>query len=377
MSKSGPSFFAHVTSRRFVLTAIGLFAIDHQLEKTTVAQRATLGGFDTANRYTADSAARKTAVIAISAVEVAKYFHGERPVPPKALADVVTRLLRLHPSVLVVDVFTDGPGYSSALFNDSTFRSEQDALVWAKALDTVTSEALPILSGTTNPPGRSGLAVILADEDHLVRRFRPRYAATRVGPGSESIESLPLAAANAFRERPHGTVAIPDVLASDSVSIGLREYGRNPPLYLLDDVLSAASSGTAPDTALANKVLILGFIDGSDQVLTSRGVRAGPVVVADAVETLLDSRVAIRKLEAWKEWLSKILLSLLVGFIHFRLPRQHAAVTMIALTVAVIYGGFLVFERYGYWINYVLIVVGFWIEQLYGDATHSETHTTG
>ncbi len=374
MSDSGTSFLAHVTSRRFLLTLVGLLALDRWLEHTTVAQRATLGGFDTANLQTRTLDAGKTAVIAISAQETAKYFKGKRPVPPDALASVVTQLLRLNPSVLVVDVFTDGPGYSTALFADSTFGANQDAVVWARALDTTTAEALPILSGLDSPPGRSGLAVILADEDHLVRRFRPMYAATGQGP-AEGMASLPLAAARAFIEHPHGDTPVPQSIPSDTASIGLREYDRNPPLYLLDDVLTAAATGAALG-ALSNRVLVLGFIDGSDQVLTARGVRAGPVVVADAVETLLDDRPPIRRLPDWADWLSKIVLSLLVGFVHFRLPRQAAAAAMIVLTGCVVWGGLIVFERTGFWINYVLIVVGFWIEQLYGDATHADHHAT-
>ncbi len=369
-------FLAHVISRRFVLTLVGLFAFDWALENTTIAKRATLGGFDTASGFLKVYPAERTAVIGIGALDVAKYFSGQRPVPPIALANVVTQLLRLNPSVLVVDVFTDGPGYADSLFNSTDFRAQQEAVVWAQALHPTTSEALPILSGTPNPPGRSGLAVMLADEDHLVRQFRPRFTAIRVGPGVNGMESLPLAAANAFRERLHRPVSVSDSIMADTESIGLRAYERNPPLYLLDDVLTAAASGAPIDSTLANKVLILGFIDGSDQLLTSRGVRAGPEVVADAVETLLDSRVVIRKLELWKEVLSKVLLALLVGFIHFRLPRQLAAVSMICLTIFVILGGLWVLDQYGYWINYVLIVVGFWIEQLYGDATHRDNHAT-
>ncbi len=374
MNDTRTNFLSHVTSRRFLLTLVGLLVLDRLLEHTTVAQRATLGGFDTANLHTKTFDAGKTAVIAISAQEAAKYFKGKRPVPPDALASVVTRLLRLNPSVLVVDVFTDGPGYSNALFADSAFGANQDALVWARALDPSTAEALPILSGLNSPPGRSGLAVILADDDHLVRRFRPMYDATGQG-SANGIASLPLAAARAFVERPHGDARVPQSIPSDTASIGLREYDRNPPLYLLDDVLTAAASGTTVD-ALTNRVLVLGFIDGSDQVLTARGVRAGPAVVADAVETLLDDRPPIRRLPDWADWLSKVALSLLVGFVHFRLPRQMAAIAMIVLTVFVVYGGLLVFNYTGFWINYVLIVVGFWIEQLYGDATHADRHAT-
>lgn len=380
MSTSAPSrsYLAHVTTWRFVLTTAALFAIDFWLEHTTIAQRATLGGFDTASERIEMHEASRTAVVAISALETAKYFSGQRPIPPESLAHVVTRLLRLKPRILVVDIFTDGPGYGDNLFTDSVFLAEQDRVVWAQAVDTATSEVLPVLGGVANPPGRSGLASILIDDDRLVRRFRPRYASTGTGPMSDVIESLPLAAASAYVvARGQDSLKLAPGMPSDTGSIALRAYVRDPPFYLLDDVLTALPSLEASgDTTFTNKIVVLGFIDGSDQVLTASGVRTGPEVVADATETLLDARGAIRKMPAWAEWLGKILLALLVGFIHYRLSRRLAAASMVALTALVLYAGFLTFEYFGYWTNFVLIVVGMWIEQLYEAAAHSPEPAT-
>ena len=231
---------------------------------------------------------------------------------------------------------------------------------------------MPVLGGMSNPPGRTGLAAILADDDRLVRRFRPRYASSGAGPASEIVESLPLAAATAFVANGQDSTRLTNRLPSDTGSIALRSYRRDPPYYLLDDVMGAvpALAGRA-DSALSNRVLVLGFIDGTDQVLTARGMRSGPEVVADAVETLLDNRGAIRSFPRWAEWSSKIALALLVAFIHFRLPRRAAAASMVVLTALVIYAGFLTFEHFGFWTNFVLIVVGTWIEQLYEAAAHS------
>jgi hypothetical protein len=44
---------------------------------------------------------------------------------------------------------------------------------------------------------------------------------------------------------------------------------------------------------------------------------------------------------------------------------------MVVLTALVIGAGFLTFEYFGFWTNFVLIVVGTWIEQLYESATHA------
>lgn len=349
-----------------------LFSVDYWLEHTTIAQRATLGGFDTASERPELRPAERTAIVGISTLETAKYFAGRRPIPPDSLLSVVSKLLRLKPGALVVDVFTDVPGYSDSLVDASGIHAQQERLIWAQAVDTLTSAALPILSGMANPPGRSGLASIISGEDRLVRTFRLRYASVGTGPASDTIESLPLAAAKVLIEQVGGD-AITRRAPRDTASIALRPYLRDPPFYLLDDVLTALPALEAgSDTMFTKRAVVLGFIDGSDQVLTARGARAGPEVVADAIETVLDERGAIRKMPWYLEWLGKICLALLVGYIHYRFSRGLAAVSMVALTILVIYLGFISFEYFGFWTNFVLIVVGMWIEQLYeGAAAHS------
>lgn len=369
-SPGGRGFFAHVTSWRFVLTLACLFGVDGWLETTTIAERATLGGFDTAREFSKPQDGTHTAVVGISGLETAKYFGGKRPIPAESLAKVVTRLMRLRPRVLVVDVFTDGADYRRVQLTDSLVLSEQQRIVWAQSADTANGEMMPVLGGAPNPPGRTGLAAILADQDRLVRRFRPRYASSGVGPASELIESLPLAAANAFVADGRDSARITNNVPTDTGSIALRSYQHNPPYYLLDDVMGAVPAlAQRPDTAFSNRVLILGFVDGTDQVVTAGGMRSGPQVVADGVETLLDGRRAVRGFPFFAEWSAKIALALLVAFIHFRLPRPAAAASMVLLTGFVIYAGFLTFAYFGFWTNFVLIVVGTWIEQLYESAT--------
>jgi len=363
------TYWQHIASWRFALTLAVVFGIDFWLEHTTVAERAVLGGVDVASQRVATREAEHTAVIGIGPADVQRFFAGKRPIPPRALDSVVTSLMRLNPRVLVIDIFTDGPGYSDSLFTDSLVLRRQDQIVWAAALDTTSETVLPPLGGLSDPPGRVGLATILADEDRLVRAFRPRFVGTGSSPAADTVLSLPLAAALAYTpadEREHLTRRL-----SDSASVALRRYERAPPFYLLEDVLQSVPQrgGQAPPS-LADRVLVLGFIDGSDQVLTPRGVRSGPDVVADAIETLLDERGLITRLPAAVEWGIKLGLALLVAYIHYRLSPRAAIRTMIALAVLVVYGGFILFEHFGYWSSFILIVVGLWIEQLYEEVVH-------
>jgi CHASE2 domain-containing sensor protein len=370
-------FVGHITSWRYLITLLVLLTADLLLERTTVAERATLGGFDTAAERAAPQEAARTAVIGISPHEVAKYFGGRRPIPPSALLDVVNRLVRLKPRVLVVDVFTDDPAYRDLVARDTLLYAEQKRLVWAEVLDTVSAEVLPTLGGVSDAPGSTGLASVLADDDRLIRRFRLRFLATPTSPGRDTIETLPFAAARAYVATAKDSVKFAGRLPNDTASIALRIYEREPAFYLLDDVLSAETSvANTPNHALADKVIVLGFVDGSDQVLTPRGVRTGPQLVADATETLLDSRVAIRAFPRWLEWAAKLALALLIALIHYKLPPRVAALSMLVICVGVVYASFWVFDHSGYWVNFILIMVGLWIEQLYENVvpSHASSH---
>jgi CHASE2 domain-containing sensor protein len=376
LSRFRRGYIGHITSWRYLVTLVVLLAADLLLERTTVAQRATLGGFDTVSEHPELRPAQHTAVIGISAHEVEKYFGGHRPVPASVVLDVVTGLLKLKPSVLVVDVFTDAAAYRDLKSRDSLLYLEQQHLVWAEVLDTVSSEVLPILGGISDPPGNAGLASVLADDDRLIRRFRLRFLATPSGPGPDTLESLPFAAANAYVGAMKGAVKFAENLPRDTASIALRPYDREPAFFLLDDVLSeAASVASSPNNPFSDKVVVLGFVDGSDQVLTPRGVRTGPQVIADAIETVVDGRGAIRAFPRWREWVTKLALALLIALIHYKLPPRLAALSMIVMCVAVILGAFWIFEHTGYWTNFILIVVGLWIEQLYENVVPSHAES--
>lgn len=359
------SYLGHIASWRFALTFAVVFAADHWLEQTRVVERAALGAFDAAMERTDSRPAEKTAVVGISAEDVQRHFGGRRPVPAVALDSVVRRLLGLNVGVLVVDVFTDDSSYRSTVLSDTVLLARQQQLVWARFVDTTSGEVLPAVGGLADVPGRAGVAAMIADEDRLVRRFRLRFVGR--GAVSDTLMSLPQAAALAYaaRRAPTDTSKGGADALTDTSSIGLRVYGREPPFFLLDDVLSADAAQVGASKAFAGRVVVLGFIDGSDQVVTPHGIVPGPQVVADAIETAIDARPPIKPLSEWVVLLVNIGLALLIAFIHYKLPMRAGAAVMIPLAVVVAYASFFLLEQYGIWTNYILIVISIWIEQLY------------
>jgi CHASE2 domain-containing sensor protein len=376
------SYLRHVTSFGFLLTLAVVFAADYWLEHTRVVERAMLGGFDTALERSEPRNADCTAVVGITTEDVQRYFGGVRPIPAAGLDSVIRRLLKLDVGVLVVDIFTDDSTYRAKILADSLLLQRQASLVWAQFVDTTSGEVLPAVGGIA-VPGRSGVAAMTADEDRLVRRFPLRFATRRSAAGPDTVESLPYAATQALAahlsRRPRGD-AVPCMPVRytnarvDTGSVGLRTYIRNPSFYLLDDLLSADPTQVTATRRFSDRVVVLGFVDGSDQAITASGVRAGPHVVADAIETLIDERSAITSLPRWAEWLVKLALALLIAFIHYKLPPRVGAAVMIVLAVVVVRASFLILEHTGLWTNYILIVISIWIEQLYANISQSPHH---
>lgn len=378
------TYLSHIASWRFVLTLVLVLAADRWLEHTKVIERAVLGGYDTAlERSDTVYHANGTVVVGITSEDVARYFGGQRPIPAAALDSVIRRLLSLDPGVLVVDIFTDDSSYKSAVLADSLLLTRQEQLVWAQFVDTTNDEVLPAVGGISAVPGRAGVALMTADQDRLVRRFRLRFVTRGSAAAGDTLQSLPYAATLAYTERgrklgprddPHGGSVRLDGVPDDTGSIGLRPYLRDPPFYVLDDVLSADLKQVATSPKFAGKVVVLGFVDGSDQLLTPNGVRPGSEVVADAIETVLDKRKLIRPLPAWTDWLVKIALALLIAYIHYSLPPRYGAAVMIVLAILVVRASFSILAHSGIWTNYILVVMSIWIEQLYEDITHSPAH---
>lgn len=377
------TYLGHVTSFGFLLTLAVVFAADYWLEHTRVVERAMLGGFDTALERSEPHTADCTAVVGITAEDVQRYFGGVRPIPAAALDSVIRRLLNLDVGVLVVDVFTDDSTYKARILADSLLLKRQASLVWAQFVDTTNGEVLPAVGGIPDVPGRTGVAAMTADEDRIVRRFPLRFAARRSAAGPDTVESLPYAATQALAAHlSRGTTgnSVPCMplrytgARADTESVGLRTYTRSPPFYLLDDLLSADPSQVTAARRFSNRVVVLGFVDGSDQAITANGIRPGPHVVADAIETLIDERSAITSLPQWAEWLVKLALALFIAFIHYKLPPRVGAAVMIVLAVVVVRASFLILEHRGLWTNYILIVMSIWIEQLYANVSQSPRH---
>jgi hypothetical protein len=353
---------------RFVAFFIVLKLIMDWVEEFPSVQRALIPGADIAMMRTDTDSARRTSVIGITSDDVATHFAGQRPVPPESLLAVVAKLVKLEPRVLVVDVFTEGATYADSSV-DSLFaeiRNSNVQIVWAQAADTSAGGLLRVLGGRANVPGRIGLAAMLAEPDGLVRRVRMSF---QRGDAADDVHlrTLASAAIAACLDSLGGTDQ-PNVCAgaksipTDTSSVALRSYLRGPTFYTLGDALMSAGSGT---DAFRAQVLVLGFVDGSDQVATPYGIATGPRVVADAIETLMDDRGLLRRPPRAVSWLLDFIGGLIVMLVYIKVKNKDAqALATLTATIAAYVGARLIAHNLGYWTSFLPVMIGIWADRL-------------
>jgi len=362
---------------RFIVAFLVIKLIVQFFEEFPVVQRAMLPGVDIAMMPGMwNDSARHTVVVGITADDVADYFRGQRPIQPASLLAAVDTLMRLEPVALVVDVFTESSGYAAAeldaLYERIRIKSARVPVVWAQSADTSVGGLLPVLGDRHQSPGVTGIAAMLAEEDGLVRRVRLRFRRTRAKPSDSSETTLPYAAVLACTNplgtsTPNGERAcsLAGHFPSDTASVALRPYAREPTVYPLRDVLFAARSG-APNDAFKGRLMVLGFVDGSDQVATPYGIRPGPRVVADAIETLVDDRGLIRR----PPWQLSWSLDFAGAFGVFMLQRlfpsnAYVAAFLTLLLTVLTYGGTRWLTlKFGYWTSALPVMIGVWFEEL-------------
>jgi CHASE2 domain-containing sensor protein len=357
---------------RFIITFFLLLAFDHfYLDRTRILEYAALAGYDVANARDSIGVATHTVVVGISELDIAARFGGTRPVPAESLLSVIDSMKRLAPAGVVVDVFTDNVAYAGSaagILQRVLAPNASRDIVWATDVDTSSGELLPPIGGTSVRDSSMGLAAFFGDPDQIIRHIRPRH----LSPSGKLLLSLPLAGALMCAARCKDGPGIPSRIraaSTDTGSVALRSYKRYPPVYMLGDLEEFSAS----DSAVNGKIVILGFVDGSDQVQTPFGLEPGPVVVANAIETILDTRQPVRRLPFALELLTKAIVGVIVVFFgNYFLPR---ACTILLVGVIILHvQGAAWLQQHGYWVNFTGMILGFWIDRLLDDAIENAEH---
>ena len=305
-----------------------------------------------------------TEIVQITADDLASNFDNFEPLSPQGLTAVIRKILEQDPEIVAVDIDTSPAVYRKV----PSDLANSPKIVWARAGyaeagDWGTSiHPLSVLGQRTDQEPRfSGLALFPSDRDWTVRRYENCIEVTGGGQQPSFVSAI----LQAKEKRPSSRCE-PGKIAFHAFE---HQYRFNP--------ITLAELSKYGKNTFSNKIVLLG---GSysylDQHPTPFGVMSGIEVVATALEATLQPRSSeerARWTDFAEHWGLKGVLTLLLIFTHYRLrPIAAMVVTMVILSVLVVFGMSIAFLIAGYGPDFVPFLIGIWIEQLYEGASKAE-----
>lgn len=310
-------------------------------------------------------------------------FKKTSPLDPGQLQKVISAIATLEPRVIGIDIdTTDSQGV----------RPETGVpIVWGQrvtlAEDAHERHTLPVLGNEQPQPivDELGVFVMPADADGAVRRYRRKI------PTAEGhVDSLPWAVTKAFCRN-----ILADATATDDLKLrsralldseSTRKYRRpilvtfsDPPhtskhVLSVSDLLHIASTdGWKTNTTFRNGIVLLGGtfgLSGDVSYVTPLGTRAGVQLFADAIETELQQR-PITTLNETLMLILEVIGGYSLALWHF-VSKGWRAVTLRVLLVpglAIVFS-LVAFSSLAYWANFIPVLVGVSIHELYEHFQH-------
>jgi CHASE2 domain-containing sensor protein len=361
---AGP-FWPHVRRLRFVFTFVALILVSTLLSETTAFQQLSNLGLDLWQNLGPRKHTQWCRLVAITDAEYGREFRGQSPLNPQVLSDAITALLKYEPAVLAVDIDT-----SHELFLTVPRPSHPTIpIVWARDGEIESEKPLsirpfPVWGRPEEEPEHSGLALLPSDLDGLIRVHRRTWLW-----GTKTVDSFHWAIVRAYCAKGDAPGCMSVAASSDKSG----ELFLTPARERDDLRPSPLSDFWHPHAAISernilkNKVVILGgtFQAAREEHPTPLGPRFGVEVVGDAVESdIAGDHLSI--LPGWIRYVVKVLLALSIATAYHYLTPRWAFRTTSALLFAVIALGSLAAFVFGsYWADYVPLLLGLWIEQLY------------
>jgi CHASE2 domain-containing sensor protein len=324
--------------------------------------------------------AEHVTIVDISDEYYAKHFTGTYPIHGKALNDVITAMAKGNPKLIAIDL-------DSSLWDDKDRAALPNLppIVWARnvRLRNRTGEpgsggycGLPVLGNTVGIDDQySGIAAFPADLDGVVRVSPEFLKITGLCDDPEAhpseLQSFPRAVAALYRGD-----STPPVQHEDS-ELMLNFLGETFafPRLEAEDVLQAADApGSVWPTkgSMVGRIALLGgsYHAGHDFHATPRGLLTGTEIVAQAIETELMNG-GIRATNEGRMVALEILLGLMLLVAGCFLSTRWALLVNLAVfALAAPIGSYIAFSTKTYWANFVPMLFGMMMHQLYHDATH-------
>jgi CHASE2 domain-containing sensor protein len=330
-------------------------------------ERFETASFDTFNILQSPRDPSRVVLIGITDNDYRNIFAETSPLDPDRLYQIMQAIAHGGPSLIAVDLDT-----ASSVFRRFKTPPDWPPIVWGQDFEPHDDLIRPlgVLAGQPVREGDSfGIAALPEDSDGIVRRHLRAFRTEQGTAPSFPWQVIQTASRLGIR---------------GFSAAGLESDGHAGKALLLN--FSGERYNFAPLSAslvlqgaqgedwklrgpLTNKVVILGgcYRAARDTYITPVGKMLGMQLMAQAVESELGG--GIRAFNHLVELLFDLVCGVLLVIIHHRF-RPFAALTLslIAIPVFCLCGSYLAFSTMARWFNFVPVILGVQIHQLYDHA---------
>ena len=290
-----------------------------------------------------------------------RLFKGQSPLDASEFARAINAISKGGAPVIGIDIDT-----SDRTFQKLRVDPTWPAIVWGEdgiVDDKGRIHAIAPLGGRS--VRLAGLTVFPIDGDGVVRQYQRLFRTD-----SSELPSLSWALVQSFcaAARPSCKRVDSSSKSTERFVLHFTHESSSSARLSMSDVLSASTSARwQASRPFRDRIVLIGgsYRAGRDVIISPMGAKPGVSLVADAVRTEL-GQGPIQPLRDGLAFIVDLLIGALIVYISYRFPPMLAlALTLLALPVMTVIGSFVAFATLAKWINFVPVVLGMFIHQLY------------
>ena len=301
-------------------------------------------------------------------------FNATSPLNPASIRRILDAIAMGKPEVIGVDLDTSSVRLKEE-YQQLLPIPKWPPIVWARDayLDEKTNQyfSAPILGGNTHTiPLHAGLAVVPQEADGIVRRYQygvPVIKKEDITKTISYMHTFPWVLAQLYQ----GEYTVRDQPDERLIFNFLRDRFLIRRLTASQVLKLASSENWRRQEPWKGKIVLLGgsFRAARETYITPIGPMSGVELMARAVEAKL-SGTGIRDVN----FILMLVFDLVIAFtmttvsVLFKTrPHWTFRANIVAVPILSFVGSWIAFSAWGYWTNYVPLVIGLWIHQLYHD----------
>jgi len=310
-------------------------------------------------------------VVGINDDDYHSLFGGVSPLDYRKLQNVLAAIAGGHPRVIGIDLDTSWEG-----FQKIRVPKEWPSLVWGQDATQVGRELrpIPILGGqdkqVLRPSDGKGLAGLPEDSDGVIRRYRREIV---VNDGV--VKSFPWAVigVGCSSGSQECCRAITEKTETSATSLLLNFSGERfnfSPVSARHVLMVSGEPAWGQNGIFKDKIVLVGglYHEARDTHATPIGQMSGVQLMAQVIE----SELRHGGIQPFREYAAlglDLLLGTAVVFLHsfFRL-RTALILNLLAIPVLSLVGSYVAFSSLSRWFNFVPVVIGVLIHELYDNA---------